>query len=69
MNEYKLLEEDITSALNRIHIIRPKDFSNGSVAALESLYGKLITGGLATIDCIKYVTLPVSTCMLCRMRR
>ena len=37
MNDYKLLEEDITSALNRVHIVRPKDFSNGSVAALESL--------------------------------
>eukprot|EP01083_Nonionella_stella_P095136 267031_1 len=37
MNDYKLLEEDITSALSRVHIVRPKDFSNGSVAALESL--------------------------------
>lgn len=36
-DDYKLIEEDITSALNRIHIVRPKDFSNGSVASLESL--------------------------------
>lgn len=39
--EFKTIEEDIQFALGRIHIVRPKDISNGYVTALESLQESL----------------------------
>ena len=36
-NDYRNIEQDIQSALGRIHILRPRDVANGYVSALESL--------------------------------